>query len=306
MMVINRPLPYGARRMRFPVNPRVLLSVVVVAVVVFLIGSRNPVTPAGHVGYLTRGAVFGREQFAGLQTGPTSAGRGWLLRVVNVPVTPVSYDEAFTGADSVLASDGLKLTFHMHLVLRVRPDRVRQLLQEYSTPDAKAHPGSLGPSAYRNVLREPLRGIAREEISRHAGLEVKNDLGDIGRTLTARARELTRDTPFDVSSVTVGDVEYPPELVKAVSLKLAAAADLARKTTELEIARREKERRVLEAQGIAEAAQIIAQRLTPSYLQYEAIKVQKEALNSPGRTTVYIPVGAMGVPASVPSAAVAH
>jgi hypothetical protein len=45
---------------------------------------------------------------------------------------------------------------------------------------------------------------------------------------------------------------------------------LERKNTE--IATREKEKRIIEAEDIARAAQIISQRLTAAYLQYEAIK----------------------------------
>src|SRR5579864_8199508 len=62
------------------------------------------------------------------------------------------------------------------------------------------------------------------------------------------------------------------------------------------IARREKEKRIIEAEGIAQATQIISQRLTGAYLQYEAIKAQQETVNSPNHTTIYIPVGPMGVP----------
>ena len=55
--------------------------------VIWLLGSRNPYTPAGYVGYLTQGAVFGRSRFHGIQRGPTSAGRSWLLDVTNISVT---------------------------------------------------------------------------------------------------------------------------------------------------------------------------------------------------------------------------
>jgi hypothetical protein len=46
-----------------------------VAGFIWLLGSSNPYTPAGYVGYLTRGAVFGKSSFYGVQRGPTSAGR---------------------------------------------------------------------------------------------------------------------------------------------------------------------------------------------------------------------------------------
>ena len=91
---------------------------VLVGGVIWLVGSRNPYTPAGYVGYLTRGAVFGKSIFYGIQRGPTSAGRAWLLDVTNVSVTPYTYTEDFTGEDAVLSKDNLKIAFRVHTVWR--------------------------------------------------------------------------------------------------------------------------------------------------------------------------------------------
>jgi len=65
--------------------------------VIWLLGSSNPVTPAGYVGYLTQGAVIGKSRFYGLQKGPTSPGRTWLLSTTNISITPYTYSEEFTG-----------------------------------------------------------------------------------------------------------------------------------------------------------------------------------------------------------------
>jgi len=124
-------LPQAGRRL--PSGLSVLVPAAVVAAGIFFFGSTNPVTPAGYVGYLTRGAVFGHERFVGLQTGPTSSGRGWLLHVTNVSITPYTYDEDFNGADTVLSSDSLKISFRVNLVWRVRPHRVRQFIEKFST-----------------------------------------------------------------------------------------------------------------------------------------------------------------------------
>jgi prohibitin 1 len=99
-----------------------------------------------------------------------------------------------------------------------------------------------------------------------------------------------------VRSIVVGNIQYPTEIVDAVSRKLAATQELERKNTEIEIAKREKEKRIIEAEGIAQATQIISRRLTAAYLQYEPIKAQRDTSNSPNATTIYIPVGPMGVP----------
>ena len=67
------------------------------AVFIWLLGARNPFTPAGYVGYLTKGAVVRQSRFYGIQKGPTSAGRTWLLDVTNISITPYTYTEEFTG-----------------------------------------------------------------------------------------------------------------------------------------------------------------------------------------------------------------
>jgi regulator of protease activity HflC (stomatin/prohibitin superfamily) len=291
MAIANLSLPG-----RLPVRVSALAPIVLVGALIFFLGSSNPVTPAGYVGYLTRSAILGHERFIGLQTGPTSSGRGWLLHVINVSVTPYTYDEEFNGAETVLSSDSLKIAFRVHLVWRVRPERVKQFVEDFSTLSPNDTPDRIVEVAYRNFLREPLRTYARDEVQKYKGLEIKDNIERIGETLTARVLKLTNDTPFEVRSVVVGNIQYPPEIVDAVSKKLAATQELERKNTEIEIAKREKEKRIIEAEGIAQATQIISQRLTGAYLQYEAIKAQQEMVNSPNHTTIYIPVGPMGVP----------
>ena len=81
-----------------------------------------------------------------------------------------------------------------------------------------------------------------------------------------------------------------------MSRKLAATQELERKDTEIEIERKERTKREVQAQGIANAMQIIRGQLSPLYVQHEAIEAQKLMVNSPNHTVVYIPVGAMGVP----------
>ena len=81
-----------------------------------------------------------------------------------------------------------------------------------------------------------------------------------------------------------------------MSRKLAATQELLRKDTEIAIERKEREKREVQAQGIANAMQIIRGQLSPMYIQHEAIEAQKQMVNSPNHTVVYIPVGPMGVP----------
>jgi regulator of protease activity HflC (stomatin/prohibitin superfamily) len=272
----------------------------VAAIVVWLAGSHNPATPAGYVGYLTRGAVFGRTHFVGVQRGPTSAGRSWLMDVTNISVTPYTYSENFSKDEAVLTRDSLKIAFAVHTVWRIDANQIPLFMERFSTTLAsealEKEPDAIVKLAYANFIREPLRTFARDEVQRRNGLEVKDALVAIGDAVLARIREYAQGSPFLVTSVVVGNVQYPVEVSDAVSRKLAATQELLRKDTEIAIERKEREKREVQAQGIANAMQIIRGQLSPMYIQHEAIEAQKQMVNSPNHTVVYIPVGPMGVP----------
>jgi regulator of protease activity HflC (stomatin/prohibitin superfamily) len=268
--------------------------------VVWALGSANPFTPAGYVGYMTKGAVMGRSHFYGIQRGPTSPGRTWLLDVTNVSVTPYTYTEDFSRDEAVLSRDNLKIAFQVHTVWHVDESRVPLFMDRFSTTVGRStlekEPDAIVKVAYGNFVREPLRTYARDEVQRRNGLEVKDALIAIGDAVLARIQRYAADSPFVVSSVVVGNVQYPEEVATAVSRKLAATQELQRKDTEIEIERKERTKREVQAQGIANAMQIIRGQLSGMYIQHEAIEAQKLMVNSPNHTVVYIPSGTMGVP----------
>src|SRR5262249_11935882 len=235
-----------------------------------------------------------------IQRGPTSAGRTWLLDVTNVSITPYTYTEDFTANEAVLSRDNLKIAFRVHTVWRVDENKVPLFLERYSTVANRhyiaRHPDTIVKVAYGNVVREPLRTFARDEVQRRNGLEVKDALIPIGDAVLNRIRRYAADSPFIINSVVVGNVQYPAEVSDAVSRKLAATQELQRKDTEIEIERKERTKREVQAQGIANAMEIIRGQLSPMYVQHEAIEAQKAMVGSPNHTVVYIPVGPMGVP----------
>ena len=277
-----------------------ILALVCASVVVWCVGSSNPVTPAGYVGYLTKGAVFGQARFIGVQRGPTSTGRAWLVHVANISITPYTYTEDFIGEEAVLSRDNLKISFRVHTVWRIDDGKIPQFMDRFSTTvnrDAvEKDPDAVVKTAYTNFVREPLKTYARDEVQRRNGLDIKEALIPIGDAVLERVRRYVADSPFVITSVVVGNVQYPNEVADAVSRKLAATQELQRMDTEIEIERKERTKREVQAQGIANAMQIIRGQLSDRYIQHEAIEAQKAMVGSPNHTVVYIPVGSMGVP----------
>src|SRR5687768_6065869 len=137
--------------------PILLLLAAALTSGVWLLGSNNPYTPAGYVGYLTKGAVFGQSRFYAVQRGPTSPGRGWLLDVTNVSVTPYTYTEEFVGEHSVLSRDSLKISFAVHTVWRVDEGRIPLFMERFSTTvsngDTEKSPDAVVKVAYGQFTR---------------------------------------------------------------------------------------------------------------------------------------------------------
>lgn len=279
----------------------VVAGLVTVAVLLVIgggwyVGSTNPHTSAGYVGYVHQNSWFGKARFIGLQTGPSSAGRHWLYDVTNVSITPYTYAEPFEDESAIMAKDDLKISFRLHVVWRVRADNVKDFVEHYSTIHEGSTKGKLEEVAFTHFMKEPIRTYGRDEVQKFKGAEIKEKIEEIGVKVLARAQKRAEGTPYEILDVVVGNIQYPSVVSDAVAMKLKADQDLARMSTEVEIERKKAERRIVEAEGIAKAMEIVQQKLTPLYLQHEAIEAQKAMVGSPNHTTVYIPIGPMGVP----------
>lgn len=258
----------------------------------WLFMSTNPDVPAGYVGYQTQGAVFGSSKFYGTLKGPASPGKTWLIHNVNVSVTPYTYGEEFSGDRTVLSRDNLKIGFATHIVWKIKEDSVKDFVEKFSTldPNKSAQDSEkVVKDAYNNYIREPFRTYSRAEVQLLDGMKIKEKQIEMGDNILANMKKKLENTPFEIMSVVVGNIQYPKEVEDAVAANLAAEQYKQKEE-------KDKERRIIQASGIAESMKIINQQLTDTYLQHEAIEAQKSMVNSPNHTVIYIPVGPMGIP----------
>ena len=256
-----------------------------------IIGCTNPSTPAGYVGYVTKHPYTMPARFYELQTGPTSTGLGWMLEVSNISVTPNTSTEQFVGPTAVLAKDNLHIEFQAHLLWKVEPQNVKNFVEKYG--ETGENPLN---NAYVNFIKEPFRTYTRDEVQKYDGLDIKDNIDTIGSAVQDRILALTKGTPFTIISVVIGNIQYPDTVAQSVANKLAATQVLEQTTIEIQTAKAKAQIREADAEGVAKAMDTINQKLTPLYVQYEAIQAQQKMVDSPNHTEIYIPVGPMGVP----------
>lgn len=246
-------------------------------------GCTNPSTPAGHEGYVYEDPrIVGNGGFQGVVVGPGNYGVSlWRNRVLNIDVRPATYNESF----EIMTQDELNVSFDFHSVISVRSGTVRDVVEDFGAEEW-----------YARYLQKPLRTFVRETVQPFKSTEIKAHRTDIAKAVHQRLAVYLEDTPFEIISVVVGNIDYPKVVADAVEKKLAALQLLQEKETQKAIMMKDAEIRIEEARGIAEAQKIINATLTPAYLQHEAIQAQLEMADSPNHTTVYIPVGTNGVP----------
>lgn len=276
-----------------------VLLVIGLVMVPFNVGNHD--TPASYVGYVTEEPIFGESKFVGLQVGPTSTGMKWRRQVVNISITPYSFEESFRGQDGVLAKDNLKIEFAVHIVWQVDPKLVKEFVENYtsllsevklSQEDIDHKVDEWIRDAYDNNIKQPIRTFAREEVERHAGLEIKDHTGQIGKNLFDRATQLCAGTPFKIISANIGAPQPPTKVITAINSRQSKIQLLEQKKTEVEIARKDKERRIIDARGVAESMEKISESLTDEYLLHAALEAQRKMVKSPNHTTIYVPAGA--------------
>ena len=87
----------------------------------------------------------------------------------------------------------------------------------------------------------------------------------------------------------VGNIQFPDAVANAVADKMAA-------TQKFDKVKIDAQRRIAEAEGIAKAMEVVQQKLTPLCLSTKPSRPRRRWSGSPNHTTIYIPVGPMGIP----------
>jgi regulator of protease activity HflC (stomatin/prohibitin superfamily) len=99
---------------------------------------------------------------------------------------------------------------------------------------------------------------------------------------------------FTVSRVVIRSVRTDPSIEQSIREAVANQKKLEAMTVQTEIAKKQAEIRVTEAEGIAKANKIIADSLTREYLQHEVNQALHEFASKGNTNTVVVPAH-MGV-----------
>jgi len=144
------------------------------------------------------------------------------------------------------------------------------------------------------IVRPTIRNALYEAAAHYTLEKIMQDREDYGKEVTQKIRDTFTDKGLVVDRVLIRSINPPAEVDAAIRDKLKSQQSLEAKTFELQTAQKNAEIKRAEALGIAQAQDIIQQRLTPLYVQYEAIKTYEKLAGSPNTTFVIMPTSPNG------------
>lgn len=260
--------------------PRGVLTIVGLAIIALIavILFFNCVTriDTGNVGVLT---LFGRV------TGETLPEGIHLINPLKTVNEMSIRSQSVKESASVPSSEGLMMALDTSLIYHLNPDRAAEVFQK------------LGPR-YEDVVVEPsLRSAIREATASHTANALysgerdavaKQIFESLNAQLTARG--------MIIENILLRDIQLPATLKQSIELKQQAEQEALAMNFRLQKETQEAQRKRIEAQGVRDFQQIVAQGITPSLLEWKGIEATETLAKSPNTKVVVVGNPKNGLP----------
>ncbi|HYE25827.1 MAG TPA: prohibitin family protein [Clostridia bacterium] len=260
-------------------GPKVIRGVGIVAALVLavvLLWASVAYVPAGSVGVLT---IFGRV------TGEVLPEGTHFVNPFKVNHTMSVRTEQIKEAASVPSNEGLIITMDTSLLFRLDASRAADVYQK------------LGPR-YQEVVVEPnLRSAIRSVTANHsANALYSSEREQVSEQINAALTTELAKRGIIVENTLLRDIQLPQTLKASIESKQQAEQESLAMNFRLQKERQEADRKRIEAQGIRDFQQIVAQGISAQLLEWKGIEATETLAKSPNAKVVVIGGGKNGLP----------
>jgi len=184
----------------------------------------------------------------------------------------------YKGADAiaVLTKEGLDVALDMTVLYKLNEEKASNLYQ------------SVGIQYDEVILRPAIRTIIRDVIAQYEAKDIySTKREEAGLEIFNKLEIALSDRGVIIEQVLLRNVQLPARLTQSIQEKLQAEQEAQKYDFLLKTEKKEKERKVIEAEGQRDAQKIINESLSTNYLYYLYINQLKDL-----EGTVYVPTGA--------------
>jgi regulator of protease activity HflC (stomatin/prohibitin superfamily) len=254
-----------------------LIGLAIVAfLVVVLVFSAVTRVATGHVGVLT---LFGRV------TGEMLPEGMHLINPLKTNNEMSIQTQTLKESASVPSSEGLVMNLDTSLIYHVDPLKASDVYQK------------IGPD-YEAVLIEPnLRAAIREATASHtANALYTGEREMVAKQIYDQLLSLLGQRGFIVESILLRDIQLPATLKASIEAKQQAEQEALAMNFRLQKETQEAQRKRIEAAGIRDFQQIVAQGISPQLLEWKGIEATENLAKSANSKVVVIGNNKNGLP----------
>ena len=249
---------------------------IIAFVLVILLFSSVTRVDTGHVGVLT---LFGRV------TGETLSEGIHLINPLKTNNEMSVQTQTIKESASVPSSEGLMMALDTSLIFHLNPDRAAEVFQK------------IGSDYQDKVVENQLRSAIRESTASHtANALYTGEREIVAKQIQERISEDLAKRGITVEAVLLRDIQLPATLKASIEAKQQAEQEALAMNFRLQKETQEAQRKRIEAAGVRDFQQIVAQGITPSLLEWKGIEATENLAKSANSKVVVIGNNKNGLP----------
>ncbi|MFH0923373.1 MAG: prohibitin family protein [Candidatus Falkowbacteria bacterium] len=260
-----------------PKAKRALVSIVIIVFALWLFFASVIIVDAGETGVYS---LFGKVKDNELSSGfhlviPLAKVTKMSIRTEEYTMSIAQGEGKKYSADAItsLTKEGLSVDLDMTVLYRLQEDKASDVYRE------------LGLNFDEKIIRPTIRTSIRDVIAQYEAKDIYSAKREEAAFQIADNLKAVMDPRgIIIESVLLRNVALPANLANAIQEKLQAEQEAEKYDFILAREKKEKERKIIEAEGQQEAQRIINQSLTTNYLYYLYINQLKDR-----EGTIYVP-----------------
>lgn len=184
-------------------------------------------------------------------------------------------------AITALTKEGLNVDLDMTVLYRLDEQRASDVYSE------------IGLGYAEKIIRPMIRTAIRDIVAQYSAKDIYSDKRGEAASQIQKSLEATINSRgIIIENVLLRNVVLPANLAESIQAKLQAEQEAQRYDFLLDREKKEKERKIIEAEGQRDSQKIINESLTTNYLYYQYISGLKDR-----QGTIYVPTNpATGMP----------
>ncbi len=148
----------------------------------------------------------------------------------------------------------------------------------------------IGRNYESKIVRPVLRTAIRDAVVRYTAASIYTEKrAQLVEDIETIMVELLKGRGIVSEKILLRNLILPKRLMDAIDIKLSAEQEAQKMEFVVMKEKKEKERKIVEAEGIRRANQIISSGLTDKYIKWYRIDMMKQLVDSPNNTIIFIP-----------------